>query len=156
MKCGARRHCCNAQSSQPWDTWPVCFYTFAVKFLCACSHQLHGVAQVVRCIWCQACCMQVEGLYKMEFQGPGPPGTALLHAVSWMWQGFPTSGQGQKILEFSNEDGRWSQELLPGNSADVCRHVTSPTGRTRVEPESHICCCLTLTLEVHFLSLLFL
>lgn len=132
MKCGARRHCCNAQSSQ----WPVCSYTFAVKFLCACSHQLCEVAQVVTCICCQACCMQVEGLYKMEGQGPGPPGTALLHAVSWMWQGSLTSGQGPNIfLQFSNEDGRGSQELLPGNSADVCRcHLThrEDKGRTWV------------------------
>lgn len=105
LQCRAHRHCCNAQSSQPWDKWPVCSYTFAVKFLCACSHQLHEVAQVLRCIWCQTCCMQVEGLYKVEVQGPGPPGTALLHAMSRVWQGFLTSGQGQKILELIIEEG---------------------------------------------------
>ena len=132
----APRHCCDAQSSLPWDMWRVCSScAFGIKFLCVLSHQLCEVTQAVRCIWCQTCCILVEGLYNMGVQGPGPLGTALLHSAAPVQQGFLTRGQGQKVfVEVSNEDGRctWPQARLLGTGADDCRHVTSLMWRTRV------------------------
>ena len=46
----APQHCCNAQSSLPWDTWQVhSSCVFGIKFLCVLSHQQCEVAQAVRC-----------------------------------------------------------------------------------------------------------
>jgi len=132
----APRHCCNAQSSLPRDVQRVhSSCAFGMKFLCVLSHQLHEVAQAMRCIWCQTCCILVEGLYSTRIQGPGPLGTALLRSASLVQQSFLTRGRGRKVfVEVSNEDARcaWPQAWLSGTGADVFRQVTSPMWRTTV------------------------
>lgn len=92
-------------------------------------------------------------IYNMGVQQPGLLGIALLHSIAPVQEGFVPTGQGQNVFLGVSGEGRrcvWPQ-AQGQMTADL---MPRSYGRRGFEPESLICCYLTLNLQILFLYFL--